>query len=64
MLYTDPITNDLGDDYTQVYEFPAQDPAFETRAFHWGGLTSGSPITATSAISDIAAASGSVTCST
>lgn len=46
MLYTDPITNDLGDDYTQVYEFPAQDPAFQTRAFHWGGLTSGSPITA------------------
>ena len=46
MLYTDPITNDLGDDYTQVYASPAQDPAFETRAFHWGGLTSGSPITA------------------
>src|SRR3970282_1971383 len=46
MLYTDPITNDLADDYTQIYEFPAQDPAFETRAFHWGGLTSGSPITA------------------
>jgi hypothetical protein len=46
MLYTDPVTNDLADDYTQVYEFPAQDARFETKAFHWGGLTSGSPITA------------------
>jgi len=46
MLYTDPITHDLADDYTQVYEFPAQDPQFQTNAFHWGGLTSGSPITA------------------
>lgn len=46
MLYTDPITHDLADDYTQIYESPAQDPQFETKAFHWGGLTSGSPVTA------------------
>lgn len=46
MLYTDPVTDDLANDYTKIYERPTFDDRFSTKAFHWGGLTSGSWITA------------------
>ena len=46
MLYTDPTT--LGDksEFTRVFSPPVVDKRYDTKAFHWGGLTSGSWTTA------------------
>jgi hypothetical protein len=44
MLYTGPISYDLGDRAAKVYE-PHRDP-YTVKAFHWGSLTAGRPHTA------------------
>lgn len=46
MLYTDPVTEDVPSDYTRIYARPPTAECYETEAFHWGGLTSGSRLTA------------------
>ena len=50
MLYTDPTPRDpLGPGerrYTEVHQSAPLDPDYETQAFHWGGLTAGSRLTA------------------
>ena len=50
MLYTDPVPRTpLGDGerrYTDVHQAPTPDPDFDAQAFHWGGLTAGSRLTA------------------
>jgi hypothetical protein len=59
MLYTDPVTGqedgcgrlhggDAASDYTRAYRAPTADEGFapQARAFHWGGLTAGSWVTA------------------
>ncbi len=44
ILYTRPVSYDLGDRSAKVYE-PARDP-YRVKAFHWGSLTAGKPHTA------------------
>lgn len=44
MLYTLPVTYDLGPDLAKVFE-PSRD-TWEVKAFHWGSLTSKSALTA------------------
>ena len=51
MLYTDPVLRDsaLPDQprsYTEVLEIARAEEEFATQAFHWGGLTAGSRLTA------------------
>ncbi|HVR77781.1 MAG TPA: hypothetical protein VMS99_05245, partial [Acidimicrobiia bacterium] len=50
MLYTDPTPRDpLGPGehrYTEVHQSAPPDSDYETQAFHWGGLTAGSRLTA------------------
>ena len=50
MLYTDPVLRDpLEPDerrYTDIHRLPPTDAEFDTQAFHWGGLTAGSRLTA------------------
>jgi hypothetical protein len=50
MLYTDPVPRvPLGSGerrYTDVHQPPRADPNFDSQAFHWGGLTAGSRLTA------------------
>lgn len=51
MLYTDPITRDIlplegPHSYTKVFKSPEADEDFTAEAFHWGGLTAGSRLTA------------------
>lgn len=45
-LYTDPVAVTSSVRGTSVYEPRRDDPRFETRAFRWGNLTSGSRVTA------------------
>lgn len=44
MLYTGPVSYDLGPDPARVYE-PNRDP-YRVKAYHWGSLTAGRPHTA------------------
>lgn len=44
ILYTRPVSYDLGDRSAKVYE-PARDP-YRVKAFHWGSLTAGKSHTA------------------
>lgn len=46
ILYTDPITISPEDGPTKIYQRRDSDPDFDTIAFHWASLTSGSPRTA------------------
>jgi hypothetical protein len=46
ILYTDPITRTPASEPTKIYERPEVDPVFDTAAFHWANLTSGSRFTA------------------
>jgi hypothetical protein len=51
MLYTDPITRDIlplegTNSYAKVFKATPRDEDFNTQAFHWGGLTAGSRLTA------------------
>ena len=50
MLYTDPVPRvPLGSGerrYTDIHQPPQPDPDFDSQAFHWGGLTAGSRLTA------------------
>jgi len=45
MLYSDPVTYDQTGSHTKVFR-PTRSGGFETSAFHWGSLTSGSWVTA------------------
>lgn len=46
MLYTDPVTTQSSDAFIRIYRRRRTDPCFDTSAFHWGNLTSGSKWTA------------------
>ncbi|MGH3667883.1 MAG: hypothetical protein ACRDU7_06300, partial [Acidimicrobiia bacterium] len=51
MLYTDPVLRDTASpdqprSYTEVLEIAPAEEEFATQAFHWGGLTAGSRLTA------------------
>lgn len=46
ILYTDPVTISPVDGPTKIYQRREADPGFDTIAFHWASLTSGSPHTA------------------
>ncbi len=46
MLYTDPTTLAHRTKFTRVFSPPVIDEGYDTKAFHWGGLTSGSWTTA------------------
>ncbi len=46
ILYTDPVSDDPAESSTKIYRRRVTDPCFETTAFHWANLTSGSRITA------------------
>lgn len=46
ILYTDPVTISPEDTPTKIYQRREGDPRFDTVAFHWGNLTSGSKLTA------------------
>ena len=50
MLYTDPVVRDPLEPnerrYTDIHRVPPTDTEFDTQAFHWGGLTAGSRLTA------------------
>jgi hypothetical protein len=46
ILYTDPITRTPESEPTKIYQRPEVDPGFDSVAFHWANLTSGSRLTA------------------
>lgn len=46
ILYTDPITLTPASQPTKIYQRPDVDPDFDSVAFHWANLTSGSRLTA------------------
>lgn len=46
ILYTDPITLTPAEEPTKIYQRPEVDSDFDTVAFHWANLTSGSRLTA------------------
>ncbi|HEU4320999.1 MAG TPA: hypothetical protein VFS66_13080 [Acidimicrobiia bacterium] len=46
MLHTDPVTDTPPEVPTKIYRRPDVDPDYDTEAFHWANLTSGSRATA------------------